>query len=352
MMRALDSRHGESAQSSLAAFDEIIRTIAFAGTEPVLDPIVPLVRDLLEADQSIAYRLDVRDASLGIDFAFGCGVGPQPRFHGLASAFLARSGRQVTAYRVPVPAPKERNTVHLLDTEKARKQFAEAPIVRDLFPLLGLRGQDQIRVLICDGSHLLAWVGAFRLERFGPREAERLEMLVEPLGRRLKLEENLRRLSVKGAALDVAMDALGSPAFILDARGRVVHANQAGRALSREERANVVEKGKGVLSGTRDDPALSLLRVQAAGLPSHSLLVQHPSDSRDERLTAFARCWGLSPRQREVLREILEGKTNKVIGAKLGIQESTVELHVTSLMRKVAVENRSELISAFWSRLR
>lgn len=53
-----------------------------------------------------------------------------------------------------------------------------------------------------------------------------------------------------------------------------------------------------------------------------------------------------------MLREILEGKTNKVIGAKLGIQESTVELHVTSLMRKVAVENRSELISAFWSRMR
>src|SRR5690606_16328419 len=172
-------------------------------------------------------------------------------------------------------APAERNTVFLLATEEDRRRYAETPIVRDLFPLLGLEGQDQLRVLLCEGPHLLAWVGAFRLDRFGAREAERLEMVVEPLSQRLRLEERLNRLAVRGAARDVAMDALGAPAFILDAKGGVAHANGAGQALSREARAQLIAQAKGMLEGKLpSDPGLSLLRIDAGGLPPHSLLVQ------------------------------------------------------------------------------
>lgn len=97
------------------------------------------------------------------------------------------------------------------------------------------------------------------------------------------------------------------------------------------------------------DPSLSLLRIQADGLPPHSLLVHQPARSGHPGLAAFAKRWDLTRRQTEVLQQLLEGKANKVIGDVLGIQESTVELHVTSIFRKVGVEKRSELIAAYWS---
>lgn len=349
-MSGFASRHGSSAQASLLAFDEIVRTIAYAGDEPVLESIVPLLRELLEGEQAIGYRFEFRDRALEIDFAFGAGIGSVDRYLRLTRAFLSRTSEQVTMYRYPTPTPEERNRVLLLATEEDRERYESSPIVRELFPLLGLRGQDQLRVLLCDGPHLLAWVGAFRLDRFGAREAERLGMVVEPLAKRLKLEERLRRLATRGAALDVAMEALGAPAFILNRWGEVAHANGAGQALSREARGRLVERAKGVLEGKRPaDADLSLLRIESDGLPSHTLLVQPPGPLDVVGVDAFARKWGLTRRQSEVLRELLEGKANKVIGAALGIQESTVELHVTSLLRKLRVESRAELIAAFWS---
>lgn len=347
---ALSSRHGAAAGAALRAFDEILRTIAFAGEESVIASIVPHLRDLLEADQAIAYRIAHHGASMGLDFGEAAGLGPKPWFRRLAEDYLGRSRGQVTTYRLPVPTPDERNSVYLLETPEARDRHFATPIVRELFPSLGIYRQDQIRTLICDGPHILAWIGAFRLDPFGPAEAERLEALVEPLHKRLKLEESLRRLAAQGAALDVAMDVLGAPAFILDRGGGVVHANEAGRALGRDERDALLQRGRGVLEGRLpEDPSLRLLHIQAEGLPPHSLLVQLPERSTEQRLAAFAKHWRLTRRQVEVLRYLIAGKPNKAIAACLEIQEGTVELHVTSLHRKVDVESRSELIAAFWS---
>lgn len=335
---------------ALRAFDETLRTIAYAGEEPVLREIVPLVREFLEADQAIAYRFAQHGDALDIDFHFTSGMGPDSHVRAMGTKFLSRTRGQVTAYTLPTPGPDEQNAVHRLNTPEARRRFEEAPIVRELFPLLGLAGQDQIRVLLCEGSHLLSWIGAFRLDPFGDREAERLEMVIEPLVKRLRLEERLRRLSVQGQALEMALDTMGIPAFILDHRGRVTHANEAGRALPRDERQALLARAKGGQEGeAASDPRFHLLRIQANGLPPHSLLLGSPGSSFDQRLAAFVRRWQPTKRQVDVLIAILEGKPNKHIAETLGIQESTVEFHVTSLLRKVGVESRAELTAAFWS---
>lgn len=108
-----------------------------------------------------------------VDFAFGTGIGPRRRFLELGAAFFARHSGPVTTYHLPSPKPEEQNVVQILDTEEARERYQGAPIVRELFPPLGLRGQDQIRVILCDGPHLLAWLGAYRLDPFGEKEAGR-----------------------------------------------------------------------------------------------------------------------------------------------------------------------------------
>ncbi len=48
-------------------------------------------------------------------------------------------------------------------------------------------------------------------------------------------------------------------------------------------------------------------------------------------------------REKEVLKMLVRGQSNKEIGAPLGIGERTVKAHVAKLMRKVGVQNRIAL---------
>lgn len=51
---------------------------------------------------------------------------------------------------------------------------------------------------------------------------------------------------------------------------------------------------------------------------------------------------GLTPREKEVLQLVVEGKTNQEIGVILHITESTVEKHVGAMMTKLQVSSRVE----------
>lgn len=53
----------------------------------------------------------------------------------------------------------------------------------------------------------------------------------------------------------------------------------------------------------------------------------------------------LSSRQREVLKWLIEGKSNWEIGHILGISERTVKFHIQILMQKFAAGNRSQLVA-------
>ena len=99
----------------------------------------------------------------------------------------------------------------------------------------------QLRALVCEGSTLLAWVGALRSEPFSPREQRILQELVPSLQRRLELETRLREAGLLGSALEAALEALGQPAYVLTSKGRVVYANSAGRALAERVSQSLAE---------------------------------------------------------------------------------------------------------------
>jgi DNA-binding NarL/FixJ family response regulator len=52
----------------------------------------------------------------------------------------------------------------------------------------------------------------------------------------------------------------------------------------------------------------------------------------------------LTPRQREVLQMVAEGKTNAEIAARLNISQRTVENHRAALMQRLGLQNQTELI--------
>lgn len=63
-----------------------------------------------------------------------------------------------------------------------------------------------------------------------------------------------------------------------------------------------------------------------------------------ERRVIAERLTELSPREREVLRGVIDGKPNKVIAYDLGISPRTVEVYRANLMTKMQAASLSELV--------
>lgn len=54
----------------------------------------------------------------------------------------------------------------------------------------------------------------------------------------------------------------------------------------------------------------------------------------------------LTDRQRDVLRLLIEGKPNKLIGRALDLSEATVKTHLLAVFRKLEVDNRTQAVLA------
>ena len=64
------------------------------------------------------------------------------------------------------------------------------------------------------------------------------------------------------------------------------------------------------------------------------------------RLTKLSR--GLSRRELVILRTLTEGASNKMIALKMVITQSTVKVHMKSILRKLRMQNRTQ--AAIWAR--
>jgi len=53
----------------------------------------------------------------------------------------------------------------------------------------------------------------------------------------------------------------------------------------------------------------------------------------------------LTSREREVLRHMLEGLSNRQIAAALGLSEHTVNIHVRNIQSKLGVSGRTEAVT-------
>lgn len=81
------------------------------------------------------------------------------------------------------------------------------------------------------------------------------------------------------------------------------------------------------------EEALALLARMEPGL-TYSLPATHTRIGHDGRL---------SPREREVLALVAQGRTNKAIAEALFVSPNTVKTHVASLFTKLDVDTRAQL---------
>ena len=69
--------------------------------------------------------------------------------------------------------------------------------------------------------------------------------------------------------------------------------------------------------------------------------------SEQEIFIQFSESYNLSAREREVLRFLLEEKTNQEIADELCISDGTVKYHIHNLLQKTGCPNRLKLISTY-----
>lgn len=91
----------------------------------------------------------------------------------------------------------------------------------------------------------------------------------------------------------------------------------------------------------KDVPREQLLECIRAVYDGRSWLAPAAAAKLASRLTAKP----LSPRERDVLRLLVGGKSNKEIGAALGVAEGTVKAHVSGIFLKLGVRARTEAVS-------
>jgi DNA-binding NarL/FixJ family response regulator len=108
------------------------------------------------------------------------------------------------------------------------------------------------------------------------------------------------------------------------ARVQLVAADRAGAKKSASRASGLLDRWPG---WRRDEARALIRRLEAAGSPSHD--------------------GDLTPREREVAVLVAEGLSNGEIGRRLFISTKTASVHVSAILRKLAMSNRSEI--AAWA---
>jgi DNA-binding CsgD family transcriptional regulator len=91
----------------------------------------------------------------------------------------------------------------------------------------------------------------------------------------------------------------------------------------------------------------TIFLVQFIRLYGHPHEIPPETSSQEIPLEDMFEQYTLSPREQDVARLILEGRTNQEIGEKLFISLSTVKTHVSNVYQKFNVKNRVEFITFF-----
>ena len=126
------------------------------------------------------------------------------------------------------------------------------------------------------------------------------------------------------------IDVIAVTSFIEEARIRAaLEAGATGYLLKDADASDVVDAIRAAVAGeVRLDPAV------AAAL---ALSLRTPASSAET----------LTPREREVITLVAEGRTNREIGKRLGVAERTARTHVSNILAKLGLASRTQ--AAMWA---
>ena len=333
-------------QKFLAKADELASSLVLSEDSSTFLPgCVREVQSLLGAELTIACEFIRTDGGIGAErLPTGNAAGERLR---CALAAMRREGQGSSAPACPLAMASPHPVVTLDEVQRSLSR-EQADEMRHSMLESGLGRHDVLRVLVAHEDEPLTCMAAFRGYRYDAVERRGIERVARALRQRLRLERRLREVPVADAGLAAAMEALRVPAFLV--RGvNVVHANALGRARI-EAHLNATREVIAQAWAGHPPAGVEVTAVRSPGAPDHALIVMRAMpDDVESRAALLAARWGLTRRQREVLAWVARGCSNKAVGLRLGCAESTVELHVTNILRKSGYGSRAQIVAGFWT---
>jgi DNA-binding CsgD family transcriptional regulator len=303
--------------------------------QDLLTSLDPLTRGF----PAVAQRYDLVGGRLQDVVVFGPAGCEVPAAPDVKRFWEAADPEIVRLWFSPVP-PVAMASRYLKRTPPKYRDEVRGPLDRH-----GIREALALLTLEPEGRGLAITVPYGEPVRLPPRTLHRLGRVTAHLGTALRLRS---RASAPAGTGDAEVEAVLGP------DGRVHHATSVAReptsldALSQAVRT--VEHARGRLRRTDPDEAVALWQGLVDGRWS---LVDH--SEADGRRFVLARRnepgardpKALAPRERTVLAFAALGHSNKHIAYVLGMTPSTVAMHLSSAMTKLALRSRSEAIAMF-----
>jgi DNA-binding CsgD family transcriptional regulator len=211
-----------------------------------------------------------------------------------------------------------------------------------------IQAEDQICITVRSDEGVLIAI-AFNRARRGFTESDRVKLnLVRP--HVLQAYANAEELAGHREEKDDLQTALretGHGLIALDARGQVAHATPgAPECLTRFfPDATALDVVPRAIADWLDGDFTTPFTLHDSAA---KLIVRSPRDTErrllllsEERCRPLPSSPRLTPREREVLRWLAEGKSNGAIATILGVASGTVKQHVEHILAKLGVENRT-----------
>ncbi len=210
---------------------------------------------------------------------------------------------------------------------------------------------DPIRILLID-DHVLVREGIARLLSVQPdfRVAGEAATVDEGI-------EIVKATPVDVVLLDINLGTHQGGAFLDMARA----VGFAGKVLvvtagvSKLEAARLRQKGHSGIFLKNERPPLLIERIRALVTADAVALVDQASESSEPPFAGDQQPPAFTMRERQVLRGVFGGQTNKEIAYEMGISEALVKAFVQQLFRKAGVRSRAQLVriamEKYWEHL-
>jgi DNA-binding CsgD family transcriptional regulator len=174
-----------------------------------------------------------------------------------------------------------------------------------------------------------------------------------------------------GADLGAAMDKVGFPAFLIDGNGRIKALNDAAREFLGDQRGRLATSvvaaedvdevkrhiARKLLKPGSTDYVVTLrdalgrghrteiTSVSVVNGEGHVVGIFGLANVLDTQPAREHPDYDLTPRQREILAQLVNGHSTEQIALSLGIAQHTVRNHIRGILRALGVHSRIEAVA-------
>jgi len=203
-----------------------------------------------------------------------------------------------------------------------------------------------MRILVADDHPLYREALRAQLERIYP------DAVVDEV---VSFDDVVRLAGSGDAAYRLFLVDFHMPGMSAAAMARLVAANPtvplaviSGTANAADVRAAIHAGARGFIpktaTGSHLGHALQLLLAGGTSVPTAFLAAGDSSATESAASSPTAPPWleKLTNRERDVLKAVARGLSNKEVGRELGLAEVTIKLHLSGIFRKIGARSRAE----------